>query len=524
VVDPWPLVAGLSLGLVPRLVFDRDGRRRPAVATAAWVLAGAALVLQAARTQINDDEVFYLADAWAARSGETAGSLPMRYIAFLAFLLPPWPPSVSLVAGRMAMVVAAVAGALAVVRIVRRLSGSAFDASLAGALTLVWLATEAEAALLRPEQMAGAGVLVAIALLLAPPRPWPRGVVVGGAFVLLTLAASLSHRRAFLLPAAVAILLWQDRREERRADLLRALAGIALGALPSVVYVLARDSMASIWYWNWTFVRERSWVPGGGLAFRVPVFLTAVGTVAATWALRRRDEPRATVLAVFWLVLALLAVLVPFTLNYALGPWFALSFALAALMATRLQPGAASPIGQRIGALALGLLGLTPILGSGVTDSSPSHVGSELSLIDWLHEAAAGGKVMCVAPFHPIKAGNAWHMWNAWWYCYLKDPAFNRELNPGLADSLRTGQAHLIQWDPWPQGSGYRNVLAFATANGFLTRDEAREVAAGLRRDYVLVRWSRPLPPGFGGGRFLVPRGLPLDSRVVALPDQRIAP
>jgi len=524
VTDPWPLVAGLLLGLFPRLVLDRDGRRRPIVARAAWVAAVASLVLQAARTQVNDDEVFYLADAWAARNGETVGSLPMRYMAFLAFLLPPWPPSWALVAGRVAVAVAAVLGALAVVHLVRRLSGRPGDASLAGALTLLWLATQAEAAVLRPEQLAAAGVLLAIVLLLAPPAAWSRNVVVGGGFLLLTLAASLSHRRMPLLPAAAVILLGQDRREDRAPDLLRIAAGTALGALPSLAYVAARDSIGAIWYWNWTFVRERSWVPGGGLAFRVPVFLTLFGVAGAAATLWPRPQARgATVLAAFWAVLTALAFLVPFTLNYALGPWIALSLALVALMASR--EGPAEPRArQRVHALAVGVLGLAPLLGSGVIDPSPTHVGSELALIDWLYETARGGKVMCVSPFHPIKAGNAWRLWNAWWYCYLKDPAFNRRLNPRLAESLRTGEARLIEWDPWPNGSSYRNVLAYAVANGFLTRDDARTVALGLRKDYRLVRWDRPLPPGFGGGRFLVPRDLPLDSRVVVLPDQRIAP
>ena len=172
------------------------------------------------------------------------------------------------------------------------------------------------------------------------------------------------------------------------------------------------------------------------------------------------------------------------------------------------------------------MLGLTPLLGPGVVSlvRSPPPVRSELALIDWLHESTGGGKVACVAPYHPIKAANAWRLWNAWWYCYLRNPAFNRELNPGLAYMLRSGGARIIEWDPWPEASGYRNVLAYAVANGFLSRAEAQAVSLGLRKDYRLVRWSGPLPERFGGGRFLVLRDVPLDARVVVLPDQRIAP
>jgi hypothetical protein len=45
-----------------------------------------------------------------------------------------------------------------------------------------------------------------------------------------------------------------------------------------------------------------------------------------------------------------------------------------------------------------------------------------------------------------------------------------------------------------------------------------------LRKNYRLVRWNGPLPDRFGGGRFLVLRGVPLDDRLVVLPDTRIAP
>ena len=115
-------------------------------------------------------------------------------------------------------------------------------------------------------------------------------------------------------------------------------------------------------------------------------------------------------------------------------------------------------------------------------------------------------------------------MWNAWWYCYLRNPAFNRELNPGLVDMLRSDTARIIEWDPWPEASGYRNVLDYAVINRFLSRPEAEVVSLGLRKDYRLVRWNGPLPERFGGGRFLVLRTVPLDARVVVLRDDRIAP
>lgn len=526
--DQWPLIAGLLLGLVPRLAFDGKGERRKSAAVLIWISAAAVLLLRAVRTAPNDDEVFYLAQSWAARIGDTAGDLPMRSLVFRPLLLPPWPPSGALVAGRVVTVIATVASALAVLRLVRRAGVLPADAALAGALTLVWLTNGADGVVLRPEVFANAGVMLAVTLLIAPPTRWRAGPATGAAFLALTLAASISHRRLALVPVALGVLLWSVRGRRVRAELAWATGGIAAGLLPSLLYIAWADSFASVWYWNWTFVRQHSWVRRGGLWIRFPVaplLAGAVGTAAAVLD-RRERSPVALMMAFFWLASTALAIFVPFTLPYALGFWFALSIALAAWLAWRFLPSPASPAGQRVYAAAVGVLGLAPLLGRGVVRlvRSPPPVRSELALIDWLHESAGGGKVACVAPYHPIKAANAWRLWNAWWYCYLRDPAFNRELNPGLVDMLRSDTARIIEWDPWPEASGYRNVLDYAVINRFLSRPEAQAVSVGLRKDYRLVRWSGPLPERFGGGRFLVLRNVPLDARVVVLRDERIAP
>jgi len=528
VADHWPLVAGLLLGLVPRLVFDGNGERRRPVAALTWTAAAAVLLLRAVRTAPNDDEVFYLAQSWAARIGDTAGDLPMRYLVFRPLLLPPWPPSAALVAGRVATVISTAVAVMAALRLVRRVGVLPADAALAGALTLVWLVNVADSVVLRPEQFANTGVMVAIALLVAPPARWREGPATGAAFLLLTLAASLSHRRLGLVPVALGLILWMRRGRAVRGELAWAAAGIAAGLLPSLLYIAWADSFASVWYWNWDFLVRHSgarlspfWTP-----FPVAPLLVGVAGTAAALLERRERSPVAFMLAAFWLATTALAILVPFTLPYALGLWFALGFVLAARLASRILPSPASPAGQRVYAAAVGVLGLPPLLGPGVVRliHSPPPIRSELALIDWLHEVADGGKVAAVAPYHPIKAANAWQLWNPRWYCYLRDPAFNRELNPGLADMLRSDTARIIQWDPWPEASGFRNVLGYATAYGFLTRREAQAVALGLRRNYHFVRWNGPLAGRWGGGRFLVLRDVPLDGRVVVLPDARIAP
>lgn len=525
--DPWPLAVGLLLGLAPRLVLGANGERRRSTALVAWALAAAALMVRALRTAPNDDEVFYLADSWAASTGQTAGALPMRYLAFRPFLWLPGPPSAALVAGRAVMAISTVLSALAAVRLARRIGAQTVEAALAGVLTLVWLANAGEGVVLRPEQLATTAVLLGIVLLVAPPERWRSGPATAAAFLLLTLAACLSHRRVALVPVAIGLLLWPGTGKAVRPELKWAAAGVVAGLLPSLIYVLWADSFASLWYWNWTFVVRHSWVPRAALGTRLPVAPLLIGAAGAAAVLLDRRERRsaAGVVAMFWLASTVLAVLIPFTLPYALGSWMALGLVLGARAASRLLTPPAPVAGQRIYAAALGVLGLMPLVGPGLVDlvRSPPPVRSQLALVDWLHEAAGGGAVAAVAPYHPIKAANAWRLWNAWWYCYLRDPAFNRELNPRLGDLLRSGEARVIGWDPWPQASGYRNVLGYAVANGFLSRREAPAAALELRRRYRLVRWKDPLPEHFGGGRFLVLRSVPLDDRVVVLPEARIA-
>jgi hypothetical protein len=78
---------------------------------------------------------------------------------------------------------------------------------------------------------------------------------------------------------------------------------------------------------------------------------------------------------------------------------------------------------------------------------------------------------------------------------------------------LRSGEPRIIEWDPWPETSGYRNVLAYAVANGLVAEEDVPSVSQRLAESYRLVRWNVPGPQRFGGARFLVHRSIPLDGR-----------
>jgi hypothetical protein len=102
----------------------------------------------------------------------------------------------------------------------------------------------------------------------------------------------------------------------------------------------------------------------------------------------------------------------------------------------------------------------------------------------------------------------------------LRDRQLNLRLSPQLEKVLVSAQATLIEWYAWPGRSGYANLLAYAVGRGLVPEAHASAVAEGLATQYRLVKWARPLPGPFGGGRFLVRRDVELDNRVVVLDNQ----
>jgi len=521
----WPMAVSLLLAALPGLLTTAGAERRRFVAWALGAAAVLVLLTNAAVMAVGDDEVFYLADSWAARNGETAGMLPMRYLLFRPFLLPGLGPRAAVIAGRMATCGMALLAAAVAWHLTRRLSDGR-DAGVAAAVSLLWLATAAEMVFLRPEYFACLFVLIGVAALLAPPRGWPEGRAVIAGLAFLTLAAATSHRQV-AFPLAGVIVALRQRGATAGRTLAWCAAGIALAAAPSLAYVLVRDSFRSLWYWNWTFVVHHSWVRTDEIVGRFPVFLFLLGLLGGVAALGspggRRDVSS---LGIFWAVATALALFVPFGGPYAMGPWYVLSVVVAALLATRLVTAASSTTARRAFALGLGLLAVVPLMGPvGLRWAQPPFaVVQQTALLEWLQETSGGGPVACVSPFHPIKARNAWRLWNAWWYCYLKDRAFLASLEPGAGAMLRTGEPRIIGWDPWPEASGHRNVLAYAVDTGLIPAEEAPAVAQRLAASYRLVRFNRPGPERFGGSRFLVRREIPLDDRVTVLADQRIAP
>ena len=527
------LVVASSLSVFAKHWVQPDGTPKRPVIFLLWVAAVFTLVAAVVTTPLNDDEVYWLANSWLARHGGPHMQLPMRELPFHALLTLNLTPSAMLSVGRVATALAALYCALPVSALARKLGCSASASSAVSALTVLWLTSEAQMFFLRPEYIACVLVISGIWLLAAPPDCLSSRTAILVSFVLFTLAATTSLRQPLYLVGAIVSLFIERRQLPRRVTFSWAAIGIVMGVLPSAIYVATTHGcLTEIWYWNVIFSPKTQLVKPGLFLFFPPLLLLAalVGYIVL-WA-RRAGNPRTVTILIMWLTgtIALLAMNAGGA-RYSMGPWLALSTTLAAGLAVGLTVGPALRRRLHWWVFAACLINLQPLIGPLSLVKRPKmaaqrmhELGSQLELVDWLDAVNRGGTVLCVVPYHPIRAHNPWGMWDAHAYCYLRDPALNHELATNIKGVLRSSAATVIQWDPWPVNSGYSNILQHAVARGLLSADQLPQILSRITATYQIVEWARPLPTGpyiYGGGRFLLRRDIPLDGRVRLL-DQTI--
>jgi hypothetical protein len=522
------VAAAAVLGWFPRLWFRPDARLRTVVQVVAWAIASCLIALNSLARPIFDDEVFYTAQAYAAQHGQVSGYLPLRVWAYYLFLALHLSPAATILATRISMILATVLAGLMVMSIARTIDRSGgFTASIAGALSALTFGNLPMGTMV-PEYIAFLFLLAGIWAMLAAPARWPRAfsLFVSG-FMLACACATSLRLLLFCVAAFLAVLLEPGRLTRGRAFLWTALGTVA-GVFPSAFHIITRDSMASVLYWHYTFMQRI-----GIIQFTAPVELPAVlaiVAVAGAWVLwRARPLSGSTTLVVFWLTATVSAILNPQKLEHTLGPWLALSFVLAAATIAASLPRAPETGKQRIYVALLLLLFFNQADPNITTLKDPAGIGttirqadSGLRLVNWLARVANGNPVVCVPPFHPIFAPNAWEMWNVIYYCYIRDPQMNLELEPHLEETLRSKKAAVVEWDPWPGEAEAANILQYLVDRKFVAPEQVRSLAEELSRSYRLVQWIGPLPEEFGGGRFLVRRDIRIDGQVRVLDDSLI--
>lgn len=520
--------AALLLCWFPRLWFGSDGRLRRVIHLSAWAAAVSLLVFNSLAREIYDDEVFYFTQACAAQRGEVSGCLPMRFWMYYPYLALHLSPSATLLAARISMTVLIILAGVAVTAIARKADGTGFSASMAGALSIAAFANLPMGSLV-PEYPAFLFLIGAVWLMVAAPGRWPLLPCVFLAGMLLALASATSPRFLLLGAAGFIALFVEPGRSSRTRTLVWAALGMIAGLLPTGIYILAKDSIASLVYWNYTIMRKIGLMDfGAPLEFPAVVAALAAAGSFLLWRARRSLEGGRT-LILLWGTAAVSAILNPLKFEYTLGPCLALSFIVAAPAMSAILAGWTRPANHRAYAFVLCLVFFTLVVPEAELLADPASIrdsveemNSGLKLIDWLEKTANGNPVACVPPFQPIRSPNAWRMWNVIYYCYVEDPRLNAELDPRLVSTLRSGRAAIVQWDPWPGESKQPNILHYLVSRRFVTQDGIAALAEDLRRSYRLVEWDGPLPDEFGGGRFLVRRDIPVDDEVSQLDDSLI--
>ncbi len=507
--------------------FGKDGRLRTIVTTAAWTVACFTIALNSFARPIYDDEVYYVAQSFEAQHGAVSAYLPMRVWPYYPFLALHLSPGGTIVVTRVVMILAALLCGLMVRAIALRIGSLGSIASVTGALAALSFGNLPMGTMV-PEFIAFLFLLAGIWALLAAPERWPRAVSLFVCGFMLACACATSLRLLLFSAAMLLAVFLAPGTLSRIRSIFWTATGMLAGALPSLFHIVVKDSVSAFFYWHYTFMKKIDFIH-----ITSPVSLPAVVAAAAAigcWFLwKARNLFRgSTALLVLWGTATISAILNPQKLEHTVGPWLALSFIVSAAALAGLTARTGSN-GKRLALLLLFLLFITQAKPTLERLQDPSDIRDSLAqaksgfqLINWLSEIAKGDPVMCVPPFHPIFAPNAWEMWNVIYYCYIRDREINFELEPRLKATVMSGKAAVLEWDAWPGEAEAPNILAYLVDRKFVSAQEAPQLAEDLCRSYRLVQWQGPLTDEFGGGRFLVRRNIKLDGRVRMLDDSLI--
>lgn len=518
------------LSRFPKLWFFGDSRLRPAIHAIAWAIALCIAVLTSFSSPINDDEVYYMTQAYARQMGEISGVLPMRIWIFYPFLALGISPASTLLAGRIMMFLGVLLAGFIVMSVAQKIDRSLFTGSMVGAISIITFANLPTGTFV-PENVAFLFLLFAVWSIVAAPPWWSRAFSVFVYGLMLALASVTSLRYPLFSVSGLFILFLEPGKLRRMEALIWAFVGMLAGLIPTAVYIATKESVASLMYWHYTLPRRAEFIEfNGSIVLPAVVAVMAIVGCRFLWSARQSLDGSGTVM-LLWITATLAAILNPQKHEYTLAPWLALSFIVAtAAMSGFLSrmPGLA---GRRMYVFALCLLLFTQMSQSASMLAHPALIredfrkmDSGLRLINWLEIVAKGDPVACVAPYHPVRAPNIWRMWNVNYYCYITDPRLNAELDPDLEVRLLSKRAAVIQWDPWPGESEQANILQYLVSRKFVSEKRISRVAEELRNSYRLVQWGLPLAEEFGGGRFLVRRDIDVGDKVRMLEDSLIAP
>lgn len=523
--------AGILLVWLHHWWFGSKGELRLGARMFLWAIGVSSLVLKAVTMALNDDEVYWLASSYAARTGHLVGEIPMRDLMFRPILALGLSPGATIVAGRVIVFALALACGFLVAAIISNITKSPSLSTLGGTITLMLLAGQ-QMPVLRPEYVTCFLIVLGAWLLLSSfeaRSPQLRLVAASAAF---TLATMSSLRQLLFLPGALAAVALCAPGMTRRKSAVLAVSGCLLGALPSLIYLhMQKGSLVRIYEFNVVLTQKMGLLGWSTPAF--PLLLLCMSVVGCVLLVKnRRLVSGAGPLSLLWLFSTISLTVTPVRMYYVYGSWLALSVVVTAAGLHSLVVGKLQARGVRMQVLIA--LAVAWLVCAGRVDEMlaeydyAAHGGpaqvfvSHVNLLNWLDEVKQDGPVVCVCPYHPIRAQNAWGLWSSWPYCYLPPSELLSDMAGDIEGVLRDQRATVLQWDAWPDVTQSSNILVYCLDRQLIPIERIPALSRRLAEGYMLVQWNGPLLSPFGSGRFLVRRTVELDDRVTVLDDSAI--
>jgi hypothetical protein len=455
------------------------------------------------RTPVNDDDIFTLHAIWLTAQG----FVPYRdfFDNHLPGLMILASPIVGLVergsglilGGR--VLIAILFGATIV------LAGRMLKASGVQALLLGLLSLPAAFHMIRTEYVAAVFLFLHLWLLVRGHKEAPSSRDAFGAAVALALACTMSLRSTpfLLLQPALMLVLWL--RRGIAPQVTPYLLGLVAGIAPTAIFLTWHRLWAQAWYWSFNFVSAEKvahWrlnpPPEGPFILYVP----AVACVALLCADRALTFRTRFVVALAWFAAAVFWLVNPLPAAFTGTPLVLLTaavvsrlpFTLGNVLGRGRQAAHALPW-RRAAAVAVALLAILVVIRQRAYNLSfrRDAQATQLELIDWLQSAAAGERVVLIAPHHPIVVPDATDLQNAWYYGYwLQLDPVKRRLADFPTRVVRYEPAVLAA-DPWRL-----NLLDWLVQQGVVTETEMEVVRRLIVRRYVEVEFPelRALPYG----------------------------
>lgn len=305
----------------------------------------------------------------------------------------------------------------------------------------------------------------------------------------LGLACTMSIRLLpFLALQPITVLCVAARAPKRQA--INWVAGLLLGAAPTIFYLTRHHLWTDMWFWAFRFVASLDVVRWGVEIGRAEMVIACLGMAAAAQVFRGKalPLPGRVVVTAAWVLAFLFHLANPQKVDFA-----ALSLLLTtAILLTALVPliWTGVSVASRDAAIitvAVGTIFFARLITPVSLPFDRQTQRTQLLVLDWLGEIAGSEPVVLIAPYHPMIARDATDLQNAWYYSFWLDSRAIRERLRSFASTVLDDPPPIIAADPWMEYTGGRDLPAWLNRANVLTPSQLETVRTMLADRYAIV-------------------------------------